>query len=466
MQRVCEHVVRRCVVRRCAALGAVVCVAALASVLGVRPIAAAATLEVGPGKAFSRIEQAVAQAEPGDIVLVYPLPDGQPYQQAAILVDRPRITIRGVVGSQGQPVRVSGKGFNYSGRGRTPRAIVQFNPGADGCVLEGFELFAAHNNSHNGAGVRINQANQVTVRRCWIHGNDMGIMSNGDGTPQRGVAQRIEFCRIYENGDPTHPGFNHNLYLGGTSVLLRFCEIHSSTTGHNVKSRAHHTRVEYCYVHDSANREFDLVDAAETTWPESHAVLLGNIIVKDPKCRGNRAVIHFGQDGGREHNGTLHLAFNTIVTPFISPVVDLSASKARAELVGNLVTDGGARQNNQTIVAARAGASLVNVTGRYNWFSGGFRLPEQSRLDRANNRLERIAAPLFADPRLCDFRLQGRLAAAKVPLAAERLQLPLPPGVTAGTLQGPLTWQYRHVADRIKRPDHRNPVVGACSAAM
>jgi len=123
--------------------------------------------------------------------------------------------------------------------------------------------------------------------------------------------------------------------------------VYGSLTGHNVKSRAHFNRIEYCYVHDSANREFDLVDSAETAAPGSHAVLLGNLIVKNPKCKGNRAVIHFGQDGGKEHDGTLFLVHNTILTPFVSPVIDLSASKAKARLLGNLVDAGGGNQNGQ-----------------------------------------------------------------------------------------------------------------------
>ena len=98
--------------------------------------------------------------------------------------------------------------------------------------------------------------------------------------------------------------------------------------------------MEYCYIHHSANREFDLVNAAETARPESDAVLLGNIIAKDPKCSGNRTVIHFGQDGGKPHNGTLHLTFNTIVTPFVAPVVELSTAEAKAELLGNVVASG------------------------------------------------------------------------------------------------------------------------------
>ena len=235
------------------------------------------------------------------------------------------LTFRAVPRKGDRWVAVSGKGFDYSGAGSTPRAIFQFNPGADNCALEGFELFGAHNESHNGAGVRINQANHIAVRNCSIHNNDMGVMSNGDGSLDKGLDQQFERCEIHHNGDPGQPGYNHNLYLGGASVVLRFCEVHDSLTGHNVKSRAHHTRIEFCYIHHSANRECDLVDAAETALPKSHAVLLGNIIVKDPHCKGNRAVIHFGQDGGKQHDGTLHLAFNTIVTPFLSPVVELSA---------------------------------------------------------------------------------------------------------------------------------------------
>ena len=200
-------------------------------------------------------------------------------------------------------------------------------------------------------------------------------------------------------------------------MTLRACEVHSSLTGHNVKSRAHHNRVEYCYIHDSANREFDLVDAADTARPDSHAVLLGNIIVKDPNCGGNRGVIHFGQDGGKEHDGTLHLAFNTIVTPFISPVVDLSAPKAKAQLTGNLVWDAGRRQNGQQLVAVRAGASLNNASGKHNWLGGMFDVIEGTAFDPATNIIRRFDSPPFAASSQHDYRL--------LPAAARQLGTPL-----------------------------------------
>ncbi len=332
-----------------------------------------AELAVGPGQAFGRIEQALAQAQPGDVVLVHPLPENAPYEREALRVTVPRLTIRAAA-PDGRRVPIDGRGYDYSGRGSVPRAIVQFNRGADGCVLEGFELHGAHNASHNGAGVRINQANDVTVRGCDIHNNDMGVMSNGDGTPATASGQLIERCLIRSNGDTSHPGYNHNLYLGGTSVTLLACEVHSSLTGHNVKSRAHRTAVIACYVHDSANREFDLVDArGDTTAPGSDAVLAGNIIVKAPQCRGNRAVIHFGQDGGHDHTGTLYLVHNTIVTPYISPVVTLSAPGARAALYNNIVWNGGAEQHGQVLVDARgSSAGERGVEGGGNWVSGTF----------------------------------------------------------------------------------------------
>lgn len=439
------------------ALWFLVCVA-----FGLVACASAATLEVGPGKQFARIEDANAAAQPGDGVLVHPLADARPYEQTAVYVRQPRLTFRAVPSEGNRWVTISGKGFDYSGRGSTPRAIFQFNPGADGCLLEGFELTEAHNGSHNGAGVRIHQANHVTVRGCNIHHNDMGIMSGGDGSPQRAVDQRIEHCLLHHNGSLADPGYNHNLYLGGTSVALRFCEVHHSLTGHNVKSRAHHTRVEYCYVHDSANREFDLVDAADTERPESHAVVLGCIVVKDPQSKGNKTVLHFGQDGGRQHDGTVTLAFNTIVTPFISPIVELSAPKAKAQLIGNLVTDGGRRQAGQKVLNARAGAGAEGAGGTFNVFSGDFSAPPGATFDTKSNVFRRLDAPLFMAPENHDYRLQPKTAeTVTLESSAAKLALPAFPGAEDGTFDRPLAWQYAHPAETEARTAGQRLTIGA-----
>jgi hypothetical protein len=410
----------------------------------------AKTLEVGDGKPFARIEDANAAAQPGDVILVHPLEKDRPYEKTAVLVQKKNLVFRAAPAKGKERIQISGKGFDYSGSGSTPRAIFQFNRGADDCVLEGFELFGAHNESHNGAGVRINQANRTTLRNCSIHDSDMGVMSNGDGTSNTAADQRMELCDIHHNGDPAESGQNHNLYLGGTSVTLSFCEIYSSLTGHNLKSRAHQIWVQYCFIHDSANRELDLVDAGDTAKPESHALLLGNIIVKDPKGEGNRGVIHFGQDGGKGRDGTLYLYFNTLVTPFVAPVVELSAPKAKAELVGNLISNSGAKQSGQQVASVRGGAEIRNLSGRENFFAGGFVLPKDAAIKPENNLLRPAKSPPFVNPAKQDYHLTKE-AQRTARTALTLKQLEIPPILSDFETPTPLDWQYRHPADKEKR---------------
>ncbi len=303
------------------------------------------SLEVGPGKPFARIEAAVAVASTGDTILVYPDPSG--YPGTAVRIQTHSITIRGV---GNQPVPVRGTGFDYSGSGSVPRAIIQVEPTGSGAKVENLNLSDAHNQAFNGAGVRIQAANDVTISDCIIHGNDMGIMSNGqDNNPTAGSNQRIEYCLIERNGNLSDPGFNHNLYLGGTSAYLSHCEVRNSLTGHNVKSRTHFLQVEASYIHDSANREFDLPEAWDTVRPNSNAVLIGNRIVKDPNCQGNRGVMFFGKESGTR-NGNLYLFCNTVATPFSSPVMLINFQMSQIYAARNIFLN--TQQNQATLLSS------------------------------------------------------------------------------------------------------------------
>jgi hypothetical protein len=439
-----------------------------ATALAFLPLSAAAeVLDVGPEKPFARIEEAAKKAAPDDVIQIHPLPDGKPYTKPVLLVRTPRLTFRGMKTPDGRRVCLDGEGFDYSGSGPVPRAIFQFDPGADGCVVEGLELRNARNGSANGAGVRVNQASDVAVRDCDIHHNDMGMMSNGDVAKQTCRNLRVESCVIHHNGSESRAGYNHNLYLGGTSVILRACEVFASTTGHNVKSRAHYNRIEYCYIHDSANREFDLVDAAgNTDVPESHAVLLGNVIVKASPCKGNRSVIHFGQDGGKDHQGTIHLVHNTIVTPYLSPVLELSAPGTGASLHNNIVWDAGSGQKGQVLAAVRTGAGLEKAGGAGNWLAGDFGLPVGGLKAGENIAGAGAGAPPFVDPAKGNYCLRpgeaGRLVQAGVP--SERIKLPAAPGETEPQSLLKLS-QYKAPLQAEPREDAAHPAVGACGTS-
>ena len=346
-----------------------------------------------------------------------------------------------------KPVKLSGKGFDYSGVGSTPRAMFQFNKGTDNCIVSNFELSGATNKSCNAAAFRINQANNIRISNCVIHDNDMGIMSNGDGSAKSAQNQIIEFCHIYSNGNKKEAGFNHNLYLGGASVTLRYCEVNNSLTGHNIKSRAHFNRIEYSYIHDSSNREFDLVDGKDTTVPGSHSVLIGNLIVKASNCKGNRGTIHFGQDGGKAHNGNLYLINNTILSPYITAIVSIDHAQAGLIAHGNVIHDNFSNQKNMNFLSLTKGAKMESVSGTYNFFSKGFKkLPKSLKFTKTGKSLK------FKNPKKMDYRLTKRL------ISSYKLNdIPKGPGM----LWDKTIWQYKHPMIKMERPKQNKLTFGA-----
>lgn len=417
--------------------------------------AISATLEVGPGKAFTRITDAYEKAAKGDTILVYPKAKGIPYKKVALRVKKNNITFRAAM----PLVKISGEGFKYSGKGKRPRAVFQFDKGADNCRVEGFEIFGARNYSENGAAVRINEANNITVSNCDIHDNDMGIMSNGDGTGLTAANQRIEYCRIHHNGSAASDHFYHNLYLDGASVVVSSCEIYETFTGHNIKSRAHFTLVQYCYIHDSADREFDLVDSKETIRPRSDAVLIGNVIVKDPDCKGNRQVIHFGKDIDYYRDGTLYLAQNTIIVPGRSTVVRISSGRAKADLAGNLICGDGRGIGSQRIATFTDVADAKNITGEFNVFGRGFSESEIAGF-KGKNTFGWDGASSFVNPRAGDYKPSCPLPRS---WPAKLIFLPTPPAPVKYENDGPFAWQYKHPAGREERPSEERLTAGAYS---
>lgn len=372
-------------------------------------IAFSSTLEVGPGKTYSRIETAYQAATAGDTILVYPKTAGASYDSVAVYLTKRKLLIRGMAAT-GSRVLLSGNGYDYSGVGSTPRAMFQFNQGADSCTVENFDISGCHNGSYNGAAFRINQVNDVTVRNCEIHGNDMGLMSNGTVAANSAANQLIENCIVHDNGNASNPGYNHNFYMGGTSVVIRGCNVYGATTGHDIKSRAHITIVEGCYVHDCQNREFDLVDDnGVTTAPGSHALIAGCVIVKAPNASGNKTTIHFGQDGGFDHTGTLYVVHCTIVTPFISPVVDLSAPGAGVSFTNMIVTVLSGSQSGQVLVNARNGALMSNAAGHYLWMSHGFSAPAGGTFDHVTIGASGVV-PKFDSAAIGDYGLKDSAA--------------------------------------------------------
>lgn len=335
----------------------------------------AAEIGVGPGKGFVRIEDALAQAEPGDTVVIYARGDGSPYRKTALRISKPRIALRGELDGNGKPPLLDGSGGSYAGTNKVPRAIIEFGPEAEGGSVSGLHLANAHNASHNAAGVRIDAANDVTVTACRIESCDLGVFSNGAAAGNATAMQRLTVrdCTIRRNGDPSQPDMSHNLYLGGSSARVVGCLIEESTSGHNLKSRLGQLLVEACLIRHAAHRELDLVDAPGVTdQAGGFALVLGCQLIKDPACGGNRSVIHWGQDGGADRLGNLYLVHCTVITPFAAPVIELSAPGAQVSLANDLICGPDGAPGARTLVARRGPGLAEPLSAAGVWLSGNY----------------------------------------------------------------------------------------------
>jgi hypothetical protein len=144
----------------------------------------------------------------------------------------------------------------------------------------------------------------------------------------------IEASEIASNGTALYDGYSHNFYLGGNNTTLRFCYIHDSQNGQNFKTRGHYTELLYNYIADSQDGEVGLVDATETAATNSHAVMIGNIVISKPRLSGYNSgrFIQFGQDSGGQHNGTL-FAFNNTFIAGDGRIQFLSANTSNSTIV-------------------------------------------------------------------------------------------------------------------------------------
>ena len=162
--------------------------------------------------------------------------------------------------------------------------------------------------------------------------------------------------------------------------------------------------------------------------------------------RGNRGVIHFGQDGRRQHDGTIWLANNTIITPYAMPVLTLSASKTASVWLNDIVCDPTGKQRHQTLISAKDVEGQA-ARGSHNALSVGF---EEAAL-RDTLHLAAGHPLAFVDPARGNYRLRAPLSAVGQALPEELRQL-----------IGPALLEYVAPLQAKPRDDAAHPTLGAC----
>ncbi|MEH3085258.1 MAG: hypothetical protein PGN26_01665 [Xylophilus ampelinus] len=275
--------------------------------------AAAATLSVGPGKAYATPCQALTRAAAGDVVEI---DAAGTYSGDVCAFYANDLTIRGV---NGRP-KIDAAGKNANGKGI-------WVVGGTRTTIDNVEMYGAKVPDQNGAALRLD-GKHLTLRNSHLHHNENGILTNNDGVSDI-VVEDTEFG-FNGYGD----GYSHNLYVGKVnSLVFRYNFSHDANVGHNLKSRANTNTIAYNRFSSSTGKpsyEIDLPNAGTS-------VILGNVI-HQPADNNNPGLVAYGMEGASNAGKDLYVVNNTFIND--------RSSGGTFLLVGSGVTTPVLAQNN------------------------------------------------------------------------------------------------------------------------
>jgi len=197
-----------------------------------------------------------------------------------------RLTIRGV--GDGRP-HLRACGASEEGK------AIWVVRGAD-FTVENIEFSGAKVDGRNGAGIRAEGGGTLTVRNCYFHDNQNGILGGGlhasGATPETKSGEDVVLIEnsVFEhNGDGD--GQSHNLYISQRvgKLIFRNNLSHRANVGHNLKSRARKNYILYNMFRDgddgNASFQIDLPNGGLS-------YLIGNVIHQGPAAENGTLVAY------------------------------------------------------------------------------------------------------------------------------------------------------------------------------
>ncbi len=281
--------------------------------------ARAATIVVTPGDGHAAIEAAVDGDEvllaPGTYQFrVYLTNDGSAgapiVYRAQDMNDPPVFDL----GGQGTPTEDWPGSYTAGDRGRGAWQI-----DANHILIEGIEIKNAFSDLGSGAGIRLKDVEDITIRRCHLHHNANGITGSGEPLV-------VEYSHLHHNGDDRAGSPTHNLYIYGGDLTVRYCHFHEPIEGQNLHVRARTSQIEYNLIEQAASYPLDLMTcefrcggASDAERITQRMTLLGNLIFQDDPSNMSQIVAIFNDETATYDNSgwvgfmELDMAYNTIV---------------------------------------------------------------------------------------------------------------------------------------------------------
>jgi len=364
----------------------------------------AATIQVGAGDSYAKIEAAQA----GDEVVIAPgryafrVHLTRQASASAPIVIRAQDPSNPPVWDLGASLVENAPGSYTAGdRGRGCWQI----SGGTNYHISGIVFTNCRNAGANSAGLRYyNGARGILVRDCTFRTNDNGITG---GTQDSEIT--VEFSEFDRNGNlqASTSAPTHNIYVYGGTFTLRFSYVHDPVQGQNFHIRSRSGVIEYSWIARGRSYEGDLMTDDDIPGagspPYAQTLLLrGNLILQDAAPQNRGQIIAVYNDAGRAGLTLgIRLVNNTIVgNGGHASLVHLSnadGTAMTAELSNNLVYG-------TTVPALVETASAATVTGTSNWLpTGASPGPLASSVQSAS--------PGFRDTAAKDFTLAAASAA-------------------------------------------------------
>ncbi len=279
--------------------------------------AQARTLEVGPGKQYPAPSAAVAAAQEGDKVEVYP---GQYFDCA--IITKNNVTMEGV-GDWSQIVMTD--------KACQGKALVITH--AANVTIRNMTLTRARVPDANGAGIR-GEGPGLVVDHVRFVNNQNGILSGFD---QGTMTVKNSY---FEKNGACENSCAHGIYVGHQDLLRVENTVFRDTQhAHHIKSRARRTEVINCDIQDGPTG----TASYEIEAPNGGALIVrGNTIVKGPNAENHTAAIMIGSEGVDQPTSEITVENNTFRNDGSFPTIFVdNLTATEAQVVNNRISGNG-----------------------------------------------------------------------------------------------------------------------------
>lgn len=201
----------------------------------------------------------------------------------------------------------------------------------DNTTVENIEFSECAVPDNNGAGIR-QEGTNLTVRYCYFHNNENGILTVDDANS----TILVEHSEFAYNG--YGQGFTHNIYVNRVGqFILRYCYMHHAIVGHNVKSRASENHILYNRIMDettgNASMLLDLSNGGES-------YVIGNLFHQGANAT-NKRCLTYGLEGLTNTIPDLYLVNNTFVNDRFNGEFVVVQAGSNAEIINNIFAGAG-----------------------------------------------------------------------------------------------------------------------------